>query len=186
MMASNQSSPGYVDRSPADIDAIGSAIVGLDRDVRDLERRWGVGRLIVLADDLLRERFLRQRRKLDEAIWSTASARDVLAHIEATRRGWQALERAAVAAGHAPKPPEVWEVRLPDGTVAALVHDRGDASIVAADGRGVAVYTLEEIGKLLARFPQLVTAKAAFPGATVTDIRTREPVDWARGDDIPW
>lgn len=177
---------GYVDRSPADIDTIGSAIVGLDRDVRELERRWGVGRLVVLADDLLRERFLRQRRKLDEAIWSTALARDVLAHVEATRRGWHALERAAIAAGHQPRPPEVWEVRLPDGTVAAIVHDRADASIVAADGRGVVVYTLDEIAKLLARFPQLVTAKAVFPVAAVTDIRTRAPFDWDRGDDIPW
>lgn len=177
---------GYVDRSPADIDAIGSAIVGLDRDARELERRWGVGRLIVLADDLLRERFLRQRRKLDEAIMSTAPAHEVRAHVEATRRGWQALEHAALAAGHQPRLPDVWEVRLPDGSVAAIVHDRADASIVAADGRQRAVYTLDEIGKLLARFPQLVTAKLVFPDAIVTDVRTRTPINWERGDGIPW
>lgn len=179
-------SDGYTDRSPADIDAIGAALVGLDRDAHALECRWGVGRLVVLADDLLRERFTRQRRKLDDAIQSTAPAAAVLPQVEATRRGWQALEAAALAAGHAPAPPVVWEVLLSNGTVAAIVHDRADASIVAADGRHVAVYTLSEIGKLIEKFPQLVTAKRLFPGATVSAIRTRSPIDWDAGDEVPW
>lgn len=173
-------------RSPADTDAIGAAIVGLDRDARALERRWGVGRLIVLADDLLRERFLRQRRKLDQAILDESPAREVIEHVEATRRGWQALERAALAAGHQPTPPDVWEVRLSDGSVVAIVHDRADASIVAADGRRLTVYTLDEIGRLIERFPQIVQAKRTFPGASIEAIRTREPIDWDRGDDLPW
>ena len=173
-------------RSPADTDAIGAAIVGLDRDARDLERRWGVGRLIVLADDLLRERFIRQRRKLDQLIDGDAPAAEVIPHVEATRRGWHALERAALAAGHAPNPPDVWEVRLSDGSVVAIARDNADASQVAADGRQLTVYTLDEIARLIERFPQIATAKRTFPGATVTAISTRPPIDWDRGDDIPW
>lgn len=175
-------------RSPADTDAIAAAIVGLDRDARALETRWGVGRLLVLADDLLRERFRRQARRLDELVAGDAPAREVLAHIEATRRGWQALERAALAAGHAPQPPEVWDVVLPDGTVAALVRDAADASLVVASGRAVSVYTLAEIAVLLARYPQIIAAKQHFPGATVTAIRPRmPPIDWeGGGDDLPF
>ena len=179
--------PKWQARSPADIDAIGAAIVGLDRDARALEVEWGVGRLVVLVDDLLRERFLRQARRLDELIASDASARDVLPHVEAMRRGWRALEAAARAAGHRPQGPDVWEVKLADGSVAALVRTAADAGQVAAAGRAVSVYTLDEIGVLLSRWPALATAKQAFPGAAVTAIRPRlPPIDWESGDDVPF
>lgn len=177
---------GYTDRSPADIDAISAALVGLDRDARSLEVTWGVGRLVVLADDLLRERFTRQRRKLDEAIQSTAPAAAVLPQVEATRRGWQALEAAALAAGHAPAPPMVWEARLADGSVLAVCRDAADASLAAADGRARVVVTLAEIARLYDARPEVVTAKRLFPGATVSAIRTRSPVDWDVGDEVPW
>lgn len=176
-------------RSPADVDAIGAAITGLDRDVRELERRWGAGRLVVLADDLLREKFTRQARRLNELIRGDAPAHEVLPHIEATRRGWQALEAAALAAGHQPSPPEVWEVALADGTVAAIVRTNAEAGQVAASGRAVSVYTLAEIATLLARFPQLATAKKTFPGAKLTGFKLERPVpamDWERGDELPW
>lgn len=185
-MTARPATEGRPARSPADVDAIGAAIVGLDRDARDLERRWGVGRLVILADDLLRERFIRQRRKLDQAIAEDAPASEVIPHVEATRRGWQALERAALAAGHAPKPPDVWEVRLSDGSVVAIARDNADASIASADGRQLTVYTLDEIARLIERFPQIVTAKRTFPGAIVEAIRTRPPIDWDRGEDLPW
>lgn len=179
--------PRRSNRSPADTDAIAAAIVGLDRDARALETQWGVGRLLVLADDLLRAKFTRQARRLNELVASDASAQDVLAHVEATRRGWQALERAARAAGHQPAAPEVWEVGLADGSVAAIVRTAADAGLVVASGRAVSVYTLDEIAVLLSRWPALATAKTTFPGATVTAIRPRLPaVDWERGDELPF
>lgn len=179
-------------RSPADIDAISAAILGLDRDARELERKWGVGRLLILADDLLRERFRRQLRRLNELIRGDAPAHEVRPHVEATRRGWLALEKAALAAGHRPSLPEVWEVALQDGTVAAIVRTSAEASQVAASGRRVAVYTLEEIATLLNRHPLLVAAKETFPGAAVTGFATKlerppdDGFDWERGDEIPW
>ena len=69
--------PRRSNRSPADTDAIAAAIVGLDRDARALETQWGVGRLLVLADDLLRAKFNRQARRLNELVASAASAQDV-------------------------------------------------------------------------------------------------------------
>lgn len=176
----------YSGRSPADIDAISAALVGLDRDAHALERRWGVGRLVVLADDLLRERFTRQRRKLDDAIQSTAPAASVLPQVEATRRGWHALEAAALAAGHAPAPPVVWEARLADGSVLAVCRDAADASLAAADGRARVVVTLAEIARLYDARPEVIAVKRLFPGATVSAIRSRPAVDWDSGDPLPW
>lgn len=179
--------PRRSNRSPADTDAIAAAIVGLDRDARALETQWGVGRLLVLADDLLREKFTRQARRLNELVASAASAQDVLPHVEAMRRGWRALEAAARAAGHQPSAPEVWEVGLADGSVAAIVRTAADAGLVVASGRAVSVYTLDEIGVLLSRWPALAATKTTFPGATVTAIRPRLPaVDWERGDELPF
>jgi hypothetical protein len=49
---------------------------------------------------------------------------------------------------------------------------------VRADGRQIQVYTASEIGRLLAGFPALAKAKAAFPGATVTAVRqVSDPLD---------
>lgn len=87
---------------------------------------------------------------------------------------WRALDQAADS-NASPLNPAVWEVSLQDGTVAAIVRDSSQACLLAAqataDGRALAVYTLEEVGRLLSKFPALTQVKAAFPGATVTRIR---------------
>lgn len=84
---------------------------------------------------------------------------------------WYALDKAAVAAGKEPLSPKVWEVPIEGGRVAAIVQTDHDARAVNADGREVVVYTLEEIGRLLAAYPDIAVAKATFPGATITEIR---------------
>jgi len=75
------------------------------------------------------------------------------------------------------------------GSVAAIVPDDSHAALVNAEGRQVAVYTLEEIGRLLSAHPQIAKTKKVFPGATVTAVRrsvedplnavwdTEEPLD---------
>jgi hypothetical protein len=85
--------------------------------------------------------------------------------------------------------PQVWEVPLADGSVAAIVPDDSHAALVNAEGRQVAVYTLAEIGRLLSAHPHIVKTKKVFPGATVTAVRrsvedplnavwdTEEPLD---------
>ena len=63
-----------------------------------------------------------------------------------------------------------------------------------AEGRKLAVYTLEEIQRLLSAYSETVTAKLVFPSATVTAMRrsvedplkaihdTKEPLH----DEIPF
>lgn len=149
---------------------------GADETAAEMESKWGVDRLRLLVGPELREKFDRQRYLLNQAIWH--------GDLEAVRResgrmviAWQALDRTALAAGKQPLAPQVWEVALADGSVAAIVPDATHARAVNADGRQVAVYTLEEIARLLAAYPQLAEAKLTFPGAVITEIRPRSVED---------
>jgi hypothetical protein len=50
---------------------------------------------------------------------------------------------------------------------------------VVAEGRQVAVYTLEEVARVLAAYPDIAKAKLTFPGATITAVRRQvdDPLD---------
>lgn len=141
-----------------------------DQVASEMERKWGCGRLRLLVSAELTEKFDRQRYLWNQAIW--------YGDLEAVRReaarmitAWRTLDRVAAAAGQTPLAPQVWEVRLKDGTVAAIVPDFFEAHAVVAQGRAVVVYSLEEIGRLLEAYHVVIKAKQAFPGATVTEVR---------------
>ena len=99
------------------------------------------------------------------------------------RRAWSALDRAAHNAGELA--PEVWECVLPStGEVVSLVRTEAEAHHVARECR---VFTVTEVAILIEALGNGVLAvKHSFPGATVTGIRHKAPVDWARGDEIPF
>jgi hypothetical protein len=153
-------------------------IDGADQVAVEMESKWGVGRLRLLVTAELTEKFDRQRYLYNQAIWH--------GDLEAVRReaarmatAWRALDKAAATAGKNPIARQVWEVPLADGTVAALVPDNAHAAQVAGEGRKIAVYTLEEIGRLLSDYRATVQAKLTFPGATITAVRTPhgDPLD---------
>lgn len=142
------------------------------------ERRWGAGRLRLLVSVDLREKFDRQRYLFNQAIWHG----DLEAVKLQSRRmvaAWTALDRAAEQAGASEHDPDVWEVVLGDGSIAAIVRDNASAHRVVYEDRRAQVYTLDEIGRLLDAYPAIAKAKAVFPGATVTAIRTSltDPLD---------
>lgn len=163
-----------------------SYIDGADQVAVEAERKWGVGRLRLLVSAELREKFDRQRYLFNQAIWH--------GDLEAVRReaarmatAWWALDKAAMAENKSPLAREVWEVPLADGTVAVIVPDSHQAHAAVAEGRKVAVYTLEEIGRLLSDYRATVDAKLTFPGATVTAVRTPhgDPLDRFADTDLP-
>jgi hypothetical protein len=155
-----------------------SHIDGTDAVAIQLERKWGCGRLRLLVDNETREKFDRQR-----FLYSSAICNGSLDEVrrEATRMlaGWMALDRMATTAGYGQLSTAVWEVTMEDGTVAAIVQDAARASQVAAEGRKVAIYTLEEIGRLLSHYRAVVAAKLTYPGATVTRVKAEidDPTD---------
>ena len=163
---------------------IQAMVDGLDQVAIAMERKWGVGRLRLLVSDPLRAKFDEQRDRLDAAL---ASGQEGYAriHVEGMRRAWDALDRAAADAGQAPLAPEVWECVLPEtGEIVSIVRTEAEAQHVAREG---CVFTVAEIGTLIAGLGDaVIEIKRQFPGAAVTGIRQKPPIDWSRGDDIPF
>jgi hypothetical protein len=153
-----------------------------DQTAVEMESKWGVDRLRLLVGPELREKFDRQRYLLNQAIWH-GELEDVRTQAMRMVKAWYALDAAAQDYGKQPLDPLVWEVVVKQtdehgadsSYVAAIVPGNSHAYKVVAEGRKVAVYTLEEIGNLLAAMPKVAKIKELFPGATVTV--TRKSVD---------
>lgn len=139
----------------------------------EMERKWGRGRLRLMVDAELREKFDRQRYLFSNAIWK-GDLPDVQRESKRMVSAWKALDRRATETGKVTLPATVWEVTLADGTVAAIVKEP-ELAYQIADGRKANVYTLEEIARLIDSFPLVAKVKEAFPGAVVERI----------GDEIP-
>lgn len=139
----------------------------------EMERKWGRGRLRLLVDAELREKFDRQRYLFSNAIWR-GELPDVQRESKRMIAAHRALDRRATETGQRTLPATVWEVTLADGSVAAIVKEP-ELAYQVADGRRAHVYTLAEIGRLIDGFPMLAKVKETFPGAVVERV----------GDEIP-
>jgi hypothetical protein len=158
--------------SRTDYLSIESDINGVDFVAHEMERKWGMGRLRLVVNPDLRQRFDQQRVFFNDAVWS-GNVADVRKHGEATIRGWQALDAAATADGQQPLAPTIWETTTPDGEVVRIVQTEAEASAVQADGRKVQVWTLAEIGKVIGDFADSAgLVKSFFDGATVESVKT--------------
>lgn len=172
----------------AEYDAIQSVIDGLDQVAREHEAKWGVGRLELLVSDELRERFRKQQFRLNAAI-GEHDLDAVRKSGEAMRRAWGVLEVSAIEAGQKPLEAEVWEIVMPDGRVAAFVKTNAEAAVATRSGRYLDVWTMEEIARVIYKFPEIALAKQTFPGASVISARHKnlpDPIDWNTGDEIPF
>ena len=145
----------------------------------EMERRWGCDRLRLMVPKELRQKFDRQRYKLNQAIWH-GDLEAVKTEAQRMVKAWRALDKAATEDGRNQAAPEVWETTLSDGTVAVIAWDWKDAALFEAqrNGRKAEVYTLAEIGRIIEAFPEVMRAKTLFPGATVTAVRgpDRDPL----------
>lgn len=173
-------------RSPGTYIAGRAYLDGADETAVEMEAKWGCDRLRLLVDPSLREKFDRQRYLLNQAIWH-GELEEVRREAGRMVNAWQALDRAAEAAGKQPLAPTVWEVGLEDGSVAAIVPDDAQAHAVVGEGRQLAVYTLEEIGRLLSNYPEIAKAKLVFPGATITRVSrsVEDPLKAISDTDLP-
>jgi len=138
----------------------------------EMERKWGRGRLRLMVEPKIRELFDRQRYLYLQALWEGQLEdlkREGRLMIKALRR----CDELASAAGKKPVHPSVWEVTLDDGRVAAIVKEPEALQFVAADGRYVVVYDLEEIGKLLPYLSDVCAIKEAFQGSEVVKVASK-------------
>ena len=154
------------------------------------EAKWGVDRLPLIVDSDLRARFERQRVRWQEALEEAYGAivltgpmlEAVRSRSAAMERAWAALDAEATRTGQAPVDPDVWEVALHDGRLAAIVRTTADASKIIREGRSTCVYTLNEIANVIDALPEaLRQVKVSFPGSEVRTPKVR----MARGFDDP-
>lgn len=158
--------------SPATYLAGRSHIDGVDALAIEMERKWGVDRLRRLPEipPELREKFDRQRAKFNMAI-QTGEVVDVQRESQRTLNAWMALNRSAEAAGAKKLSPAVWEHPMSNGALVAIVRDSSDGHAVLAEGRAVQLWTLDEVVRVLEKFPEIAKAKVVWPGAKVTAIK---------------
>jgi hypothetical protein len=166
-------------------DAIHHAVMPLDKIASDAEMKWGCDRLPELVSPELASRFGSAKAKLDAAIIAN-DPQDVTHRADVLARGWSAMDLEASERGHQPLLPNIWSHTTRDGFKCAVA--RSDADAIKAirtmpEFEGVAVYSLEEVGRILEANTLLNVVKARFPASVVEEIRPKR----ARLDDeIPF
>lgn len=169
------------DRSHGEYIAGRAALDGVDAVAVEMEGKWGNGRLRLLVDAALREKFDRQRYKLNMAV-TNGGLDDVRREAPRMVNAWRALDKAAEAAGATHRPTEVWELTLEDGTVVGIVQDAAVISREVPLDRRMAIFTTDEIARLLMHYRELLKPKVVWPGATVVQVRKviPDPLDGIR------
>lgn len=174
-------------KSPAQL-----AIEALDEVARSCEVKWGVGRLdrlVAAFNPDLAQRFNTQLGKLNAAC-ETGYLEEQELQANRMRNAWMALDAAAEAAGADPIKPKRLEARLPDGSLLVVVDGPEGAWSVAHEDRAAVVWSMDEIARVLWQFQMVNDAKITFPGAKVEQARvdperTKPPVNWRVGDELP-
>ena len=158
---------------------------------RQLDLKWGKGRLIGLVPEEMALKFGRAREAYDEAI-ANADLNTLPGRAENLRRGLMAMDDAATKAGHQPPAQETWQVEVRNQTI-TIVRDLAAYDWAVRTFPGTAVYSLDEIGNLLAvAFEEMTVdaseVKAIFPGATVTVNDAPQKSEWngELDDEIPF
>lgn len=136
----------------------------------DMDRKWGVGRLRMLVNEQLREKFDRQRYLMAHARWE-GTLEDVRREGDRMAKAYRALDKAATEAGAKPVDPDVWEVGIEHGifkgVVVAIVKQDEAVAKVQAEGRHTIVYSLDEIARLISHDNFSMTVKQVFEGGEV-------------------
>lgn len=162
------------------------AIAPFDRVARDMDREWGVDRLPELVRPALASRFGAAMAHLNDCI-GRGDAAACAAAAENCIKGMRAMDAEARAAGHRPLPADVWIYEL-EGRRFGVVREAGDWTTLQESQPGLTIYSLREVAIALQSYksalPIIEAAKAAFPGAQITAVRSKLAEDLE--DEIPF
>ena len=156
-------------------EAIHHAIMPLDRIATDAETKWGCDRLPELVSPEMASRFGSAKAKLDAAIVLN-DPQEVVHRAAVLAKGWAAMDTEATQRGNEALVPDVWSYTTDDGFKCAIARSNADAFKAIKtmpEFEGVAVYSLEEVGRILEANTLLNVVKNNFPDAVVEDIRPR-------------
>ena len=172
-----------VELPPADQwESIGEALKPLDRLARELELKWGPGRLPGLVDAELAHKFGSAKDKLNEAIQCN-NPDMLLRRAEVMLRGWQKLDAVATANG-ADKLPLGMFGYTHGGRSYVVVMEPQDYDVARkaapAGATVVAMAELIEAYKIIEG--RIAGVLEAFPGAQIKGACAPSKLD----DDIPF
>jgi hypothetical protein len=158
-------------RSPGTYIAGQAMLDEMDGVAIEMERKWGAGRLRMLVDVDLRERFDRQRYLVNHAIHH-GDLEQVRLQAQRMIKAWQAADRVATEAAQPRLASGVWEIALTNGRVLALARSATEAATYDAGGRDVELWTLEEVARMVEGGYFIQSIKRSFPGAVVVAVRS--------------
>jgi hypothetical protein len=152
-----------------------AAVNSVDAVARELEMKWGIGKLEELAAPNLAVKFEQARQnfseacQLDDSEYLVQKANNLIT-------GWRKLETTAIEAGHKPGSAEVWYGIAPedcDEYNFAIVKWGSDAAAIDRDKYPI-VYTLDEVCRIIKSFqqPLVEAAKTTFKDSKIIDIKT--------------
>lgn len=170
------------------------AIEALDEVAGAMERKWGVGRLPRLVSVDLAEKFHRQVEKLNAEIVEEATAGFANVEREAARmrNAWMALDAAAEAAGADHASAQYMTARMSDGRSLVICSDLEGMGVWLKQNpdSAAAVWTMEEVARVLEGFDLVNKTKHLFDGAVIEEVRVdpermKPKVVWSKGDELP-
>jgi len=155
-------------------DAIHHAIKPLDRIANRMELKYGCDRLPSLVSCETAQRFGSAKAKLDQAIIDN-DADAVAKKASVLIKGWQKMDQEAASGGHTALEPTIWSHTTEFGFKFAVAQGNADAIKAirtAPEMEGVAVYSLDEIGRILeSDSMKLVNSiKNVLPDSKVTKV----------------
>lgn len=169
-------------------EAIHHAIKPLDKIASDAETKWGCDRLPELVSPEMASRFGSAKAKLDAAIVLN-DPQEVIKRADVLARGWAAMDTEATQRGNKALVPDVWSYTTDDGFKCAIARSNADAFKAIKtmpEFEGVAVYSLEEVGRILEANTLLNVVKKNFPDAVVENIRPRSGKREKLNKEIPF
>lgn len=147
----------------------------LDEVASSMERRWGINRLPLLVSQATAAKFKAAADALDTfndhgALPGWAASADALRAVVA--RGWQVMDAEATAAGAEPLGDAFAEAEWAPGRYFAIARDDAHKQAlvlrVKAEKRDVCIFSVQEVGQLVASIPDVARICELFPGAYVT------------------
>ena len=150
-----------------------AAIKSVDKIARDLETKWGIGKLEELAPPKLAVAFEQARQNFSDAAlgddhnYLVQKANNLI-------QGWKAVEAYAIKNGNNPGDADVWyAIAPPDagGHKFAIVKHEADTAAVDRT-EYPKVYSLDEIARIIKAFEtdMISKTKELFPDARITNI----------------
>jgi len=163
---------------------IQSALWDYDRAISDAEQTWGVDRLPYLVGDEIRKKWWRNVDTLNDAV----RARDdetVQRLVPNMIKGIGVMIQKAIEIGEKPLEANILETPMKDGKILRVVKAWPENSYrQRKNERDVVTYSIEEVARMLEKNSLVVATKVAFPGATITKVRT--PSEELIDDEIPF